>query len=161
MPSRHEGGVSWVMDEEARRRCLCHLPVELSLNEWSVFINLEPLPCQKERLVLEGGKQTGGGEKQKAHLNTTSLFIFHTHTPCSSSPSPQAGQFTVRLFNFPEIGLWQLCHDDEKSGSLSHLIYLSSAEPPPPPPVFTSSCLYSSFRDIKPFPQISAAAPVC
>ena len=64
--------------------------------------------------MLEGGEQIGGGEKQKGHLHTTSSFIFtHTHSSLLLPPPQQAGQFTVRLFNFPEIGLRQLCHADE------------------------------------------------
>lgn len=107
-----------VMDEGAWRRRSCRLLVELSSSEWSVFINLEPLSCQKERVALAGGEQIGGGETLKAHLHTISLFIFslaHTHTLLAPpAPPPKAGQFTVRPFNFPEIGLWQLCHADEK-----------------------------------------------
>lgn len=50
-------------------------------------------------------------------------------------PPPQpAGRFTVRLFNFPEMGLWQLCHTDDKSGGpvVSHrarLVFGSSPSP--------------------------------
>lgn len=103
--------------------------------EWSVFITLGPLSCQKARMVLEGGEQVEGGaaESQSAFLRFIH-FLAHTHihNPHSLCPSSRAAQFTVRPFNFPEIGMWQLCHADEKSGSLSHAIYLSgdSAELP-------------------------------
>lgn len=57
-PAHKEGGPRpWLMHSEAWRKCLCDSPAELSPNEWSVFINLEPLSCQKERRVLEGGGQ--------------------------------------------------------------------------------------------------------
>lgn len=69
----------------------------------------------------------------ETYLHTTSVFIFkHTHTPCSCSPSSQAGQFTVRLFNFPEIGLWQLCHADEKVLRRVAACHISSISTPLP-----------------------------
>lgn len=80
-------------------------------------------------------KEGGPGE----HLHTTSLFIYR-HVRALQSPPPPlcAGEFTVRPFNFTEIGPWQLCHADEevfeKSGTLSHLIWPSSDAPKPPPP---------------------------
>lgn len=133
-PAHKEGGPRpWLMHSQAWRKCLCDSPAELSPNEWSVFINLEPLSCQKERRVLE--RRGGPGE----HLHTTSLFIYrHVRVLQSPPPPPCAGEFTVRPFNFAEIGPWQLCHADEevfeKSGTLSHLIWPSSDAPKPPPP---------------------------
>lgn len=76
----------------------------------------------------------------------------------SSSPTPLEpllpwpGPFTVRLFNFPEIGLWQLCHADERSGSQSHLIYFCSATAEPPPlPTSSFFFLLLAIRDVKAF----------
>lgn len=100
---------------------------KLSASEWSVFINLEPLPCQRERTVPGGGEPAGGGVKQnticipQAHLLTRSPL--HSHSP-PAPPLRLADQLPVRLFNFAEIGPWQLCHADEKSGSLSRLVHL-------------------------------------
>ena len=115
--------------------------------EWSVFITLEPLSCQKARMELERGEQVEGGVKQKAYLHTLGLFVFtHAHSPLLQPLPPQVGQFTVRLFNFPEIGMWQLCHADEESGSLSHLICLRSGTAPPSSSssaLFTSSCCFT------------------
>lgn len=65
--------------------------------------------------LLEGNRL---GEERHWKPICIRLFIFsltHTHTLLAPpAPPPKAGQFTVRPFNFPEIGLWQLCHADEK-----------------------------------------------
>lgn len=59
----------------------------------------------------DGGGGAGGGRLED-HLHITSLFCStrsHTHTNLRLPPRPLAppgaGLFTVRLFNFPEIGL--------------------------------------------------------
>lgn len=105
IPAGHQGGAVWVMGRGIWRKCLCRLPGELSLNEWSVFINLELLPCQKER---PGNKQGEGWSTKPICIRQA--YSFHS----ALGPLPQPATFTVRPFNFPEIGLGRLCHADEE-----------------------------------------------
>lgn len=149
------------MRKEVWRKCLCGSPAELSLDDWSVFINLEPLSCQKERRVLERGEQNGGRREPQEHLHTTSVFIYR-HVRALQSPPlpPRAGQFTVRPFNFTEIGLWQLCHADEEvfeKSVTSHVAqhwcsHTSSSSSSSSVLLFISLGLYSPFKMSSLFP---------
>lgn len=81
-PAHNEGGPRpWLMHSEAWRKCLCDSPAELSPNEWSVFINLEPLSCQKERRVLERR-----GETRRA--SAYNKLIHLQARTCAPVPSP-------------------------------------------------------------------------
>lgn len=81
-PAHKEGGPRpWLMHSEAWRKCLCDSPAELSPNEWSVFINLEPLSCQKERRVLERR-----GETRRA--SAYNKLIHLQARTCAPVPSP-------------------------------------------------------------------------
>ena len=89
----------------------CHRMSEVSSSIWSHY------HVKRRGWCLREGNRLGEEKSRKAICILQAHSFSHTHTPLSFCPPPppqQAGQFTVRLFNFPEIGLRQLCHADEK-----------------------------------------------
>lgn len=143
----------------------CHWMSEVSSSIWSHY------HVKRRGWCLKEGDRMGEERSRKAICILQAYSFSHTHTHSLLQPLlPQAGQFTVRLFNFAEIGLWQLCHADEKVLRRVAACQISSISAP----ILLSHlllhllllfwphllvCLLSSFSDVKPFSSNIHSSP--